>query len=89
MLGTSSDPYVNNPLRRPRLDVGMESLSNRAEWEALVRLFAGLQAQASPSAVEEALVRCLKATARRMREQQVEYPVPIRIGLDQLCVLLD
>ena len=31
VLGRSSDPYVNNPLRRPRLDEGMEALSNRAE----------------------------------------------------------
>ena len=89
VLGTSSDPYVNNPLRRPRLDEGMDSLNNREEWNALVRLLVDLQADASPSAVEETMVRCLKAIARRLREQSVEYPVPLRIGLVQLCGLLD
>ena len=89
VLGTSSDPYVNNPLRRARLDVGMGSLSNREEWEALVRLLAELEADGSRSAVEEMLVRCLSAIARRLRAQDVVYPVPRRIGLGQLCGILD
>ena len=89
VLGTSSDPYVNNPLRRTRLDVGMGSLSNREEWEALVRLLAELEADGSRSAVEEMLVRCLNAIARRLRAQSVVYPVPHRIGLNKLYGLLD
>ena len=30
-----------------------------------------------------------KSLARRLREQQVDYPVPMRIGLDHLCDILD
>ena len=36
VLGTSTDPYVNNPLRRRSLDVNMESLRSRAQWDALI-----------------------------------------------------
>ena len=89
VLGRSSDPYVNNPLRRPRMDEGMEALSNRAEWDALVRLLADLQSSGRESTVEATLKRCLKSIARRLREQSVVYPVPRRIGLAQLCSLLD
>ena len=89
VLGRSSDPYVNNPLRRPRLDEGMGSLSNRREWKALVAFLSELQSEGSQSAVEATLVRCLKSIARRLSAQSVVYPVPRRIGLGQLCGLLD
>jgi hypothetical protein len=36
VLGTSPDPYVNNPLRRPRLDAGYEPGRDRRLWERLV-----------------------------------------------------
>ena len=91
VLGRSSDPYVNNPLRRPRLDEGMESLSprNREEWDALVGYLRALQSDGRQTAVEGTVVRCLKSIARRLRAQSVTYPVPRRIGLAQLCGLLD
>ena len=89
VLGTSSDPYVSKPLRRPRMDQGMDSLKKRQEWDALVSYLAGLENTTDPSKVNDAVVRCLKSIARRLREQQVEYPVPMRIGLDHLCDLLN
>ena len=91
VLGTSSDPYVNNPLRRPRLDEGMGSLSpsSRGEWEALVAFLSEMQSDGRRSTVEAALVRCLMSIARRLRSQSVVYPVPHRISLSQLCSLLD
>ena len=91
VLGRSSDPYVNNPLRRPRLDEGMESLSprNREEWDALVAHLTALQSDGRQTAIEGSLVRCLKSIARRLRAQSVTYPVPRRISLAQLCGLLD
>ena len=89
VLGTSTDPYVSKPLRRPRLDQGMESLKSRREWDALVDFMAELQSTSDPTAVQDAVLQCLKSIARRLRSQQVEYPVPMRIGLDRLCEILD
>ena len=89
VLGTSDDPYVNNPLRRPRLDEGMESLKFRAEWSALVRFLSDLEDSSDPVMVRNAVLRCLQSIARRLKEQQVDYPVPVRIGLDQLVDLID
>ena len=89
VLGTSADPYVNNPLRRPRLDQGMGALRPRKEWEALVKFLTELEDASDPTMVEDAILRCLRGIARRLRAQQVKYPVPMRIGLDQLCEILE
>lgn len=89
VLGASREPYVSKPLRRPRLDRQMESLKNRVEWDALVEFLTALESASDPAKVEDALRRCIKSVARRLRDQQVEYPVPMRIGLDQLCNILD
>ncbi len=89
VLGTSTDPYVSKPLRRPRLDQDMDSLKNRQEWDALVSFLTALQDASDPTRVKDAVLRCLKSLARRLREQQIDYPVPMRIGLDHLCDILD
>ncbi len=89
VLGASADPYVNKPLRRPRLDRRMEALRSRSEWQALVDFLSALQDASDPTMVEDAVLRCLRGIARRLRDQRVDYPVPMRIGLDRLCSILD
>ncbi len=89
VLGTSPDPYVSKPLRRPRLDDDMASLRDRPEWEALVRVFQDTQQAGHSKSVEQMVVRCLRGIARRLRRQTFEYPVPHRISLDQLVELVN
>ena len=86
VLGTSTDPYVNNPLRRPRLDQDMDRLRNRDEWVALVEFLSSIDSVPATSAM---LDRCLRSISRRLSAQKVAYPVPLRISLEQLCALLD
>lgn len=88
VLGTSTDPYVNNPLRRPRLDSGMNSLMHRSEWQALVDFLGSLQQEGDKQSVERAVDRCLRSIARRLMRQSLEYPVPNRVSLDRLYSLL-
>ncbi len=88
VLGASADPYVSNPLRRPRLDEGTAALKSKAEWEALTGYLRGLENAGDVKAVEKAVNDCLLSIARRLRISTVEYPVPMRISLDQLCKLL-
>ncbi len=89
VLGTSADPYVSKPLRRPRLDGGIGSLKNRREWEALVDFLSALQSKSDEAVVEDAVLRCLRSIVRRLRSQHIVYPVPMRIGLDHLCDMLN
>ena len=89
VLGTSPDPYVNNPLRRPRLDQGMSGLMYQAEWEALVELLGNTQNSDDPKSTERLLIRFLRSIARRLQRQTFEYPVPHRVSLDQLVELVN
>lgn len=89
VLGGSADPYVNNPLRRPRLDDQMEALRYRAEWDALVSLLQHATARDDVVALEAAVLRCLRSVARRLNQQVVHYAVPPRVSLNQVLCLLE
>lgn len=83
VLGKSPDPYVNNPLRRPRLDEGTHQLRHRAQWDALVAFLLPLDSSAQ-SKLEAAFVLCLESVARRLATQSFSYQVPIRVSLPQM-----
>ena len=87
VLDGSGDPYVSNPLRRPRLDGG-EAVQRRAEWDALRDSLRALEEADDPEAVIAAVRRCLRSAVRRLRKMAVEYPVPLRIGADHIADLL-
>ena len=88
VLGSSGDPYVNNPLRRPRLD-GDEKVQRRAEWDALRDFLQELERAKDHAVVLDAARRCLRSAVRRLGKLTIEYPVPLRLALDQLANLLD
>lgn len=88
VLGTSPDPYVNNPARRPRLDVGLNALRYREAWEQLADWFSVLD-NCSPAELEDIFRRCLRSVARRLSRQEFVYPVPNRISLDSTIAILD
>ena len=83
VLGTSPDPYVNNPLRRPRLDEGAHQLRDKDEWDALVAFLSPLDS-ASRKDLETAFIRCLKSVARRLSSQSFTYPIPARVSMSQM-----
>ena len=83
VLGTSSDPYVSNPLRRSRLDDWSIPLRDRAEWERLVTILAGVQGRDDAEYTETVLRGCLASIARRYAALDVPYPVPNRVSLSQ------
>lgn len=87
VLGGSGDPYVSNPLRRPRLDGG-KAVQRRAEWDALRDFLRELEKTADHAAVIAAARRCLRSAVRRFNKLTVEYPVPLRLALDDLANLL-
>lgn len=91
VLGKSGDPYVNNPLRRPRLDKGLGNIrkSDRSEWAALSGFLDDLQSRNDAKENRRVFVRCLHSVARLLAKQTFEYPSPNRVSLDQLCNILD
>ena len=87
VLGTSPDPYVNNPLRRPRLVRDAPNIAYGAEWAALYDFFAPLE-DARRKELKAAFKRCLASVARRLAGQAFKYQIPVRVSLHDLCTTL-
>lgn len=89
VLGGSGDPYVGNPLRRPRLDEGLDQMSDVEEWDALCDVLRVVQSRSDPGYTAEVFKRTLAAIRNRMREQDFVYVIPPRISLAQAEGLVD
>ncbi len=86
-MGTSPDPCVNNPLRRPRLERDAPNFRHREEWNALHDFFEPLD-DAPPEVIEAVFRRCLASVARRLADQAFRYQIPVRVSLPALCETL-
>lgn len=52
VFGGSGDPYVGNPLRRPRLDEGLDQMSDVEEWEGLCNVLRDVHSRDDPTRTE-------------------------------------
>lgn len=87
VIGGSPDPYVSNPLRRPRLD-DYTGVRYPEEWKRLVAFLRPLD-EVSPAELEKTCHRVLCALARRLRRQSFSYPIPQRISQPRLENLVE
>ena len=88
VLGTSQDPYVSKPLRRPRLDDWTVALRRKGDWERIVALLGSVQTRNDPTFTEQILRRCLTSIAREYRKSNIPYAVPTRVSIaDTLRVI--
>ncbi len=83
VLGTSADPYVGKPLRRPRLEADPGNVKGREEWQLLFKILNDVQARNSPTFTRCRMVQTLRSIDRRFAELAFEYYVPERISLEQ------
>lgn len=88
VLGTSPEPYVNNPLRRPRLDAGYAPRRNRPLWDSLVKTLQAVQERNDPAYTATQLRYCLTALVRKYNALVVRFDVPQRISLDAVVSLV-
>lgn len=87
VLGGSSEPYANNPLRIPALTAAYRAAQkNKAEFDQLCAVLDF--AQANPRLAESLLLLTLVAVRRRLQLVQIVYPVPIRISQGNTIELL-
>ena len=89
VLGTSPDPYVNNPLRRPRLDAGYEPRRDRPQWDKLTKILQEVQTQDNLEFTEQQLRRCLASLMHKYNALNVQFDVPQRISLEATVNLVD
>lgn len=87
VLGGSTEPYVNNPLRIPAIKPEFKKAQkNKAEFENLI--VALDHAQEHPQSVPELFDRVLWAIKKRLNETAIVYPVPNRVSIEQAKELL-
>ncbi len=83
VLGTSADPYVSLPLRKPRLELPTGKAKNKEEWTLLYNLLADIESAGNPDNTMIALMFVLRSVKRKLSESTFEYFVPERISLEQ------
>jgi hypothetical protein len=83
VLGPSGDPYVSNPLRRPRVDYGLDQMSDPEQWERLRDVFMEVQLSDDPKFTEDVFIQVLSAIRDRLRELTFVYVLPPRISFKQ------
>lgn len=89
VFGSSTDPYVSKPLRRPWMHEGLAQVKSKDVWEKLIVLLLGIQEDDNPTeAAETILRRCLGSAARRLAATSVPYPVPVRASHEQAAIAL-
>ncbi len=86
VIGTSSEPYANKPLRRIRISRGMRDVRGQ-DWDRLADLFEAWDS-ASQEDLQKACRRCLAAIARRLSGQSFKYSIPLRISACQTHAIL-
>lgn len=88
VLGTSADPYVSQPLRKPRLQVPASKIKNKQEWLVLFNILADVEKANDPDQTLAALMLTLRSIRRKLAESIFEYLIPERISLDQVQAII-
>lgn len=89
VLGASGDPYVSNPLRRPRLDFQPDQLDDPERWEMICNVLRPVQEQSDPEYTRAILLQVLYAVRDRLRDLAFTYIVPDRLSLKQAETLVE
>jgi hypothetical protein len=88
ILGTSSDPYVGNPMRIPRMVRDDKSKKDVAGWNTLVSVLEAVESGGDPAFTEAVLREVLLEMFRRQKALRFNYPLPPRISLESTLSII-
>lgn len=88
VLGTSADPYVSKPLRKPRLESYPGNVKSKDDWVMLYRLLDAVQQRNDPKYTLEIMQATLHSIRRKLTESTFQYVIPERISLEQTRELI-
>lgn len=89
ILGTSSDPYVSKPLRKPFLDPNPINVKGKEEWTVLYNILLDVENKSSVEYTREKLLQTLRCIYRKFKDSTFEYYIPERISMDQIIILIN
>jgi hypothetical protein len=87
VLGTSSDPYVGNPIRIPRMLRNDQSKKDVAGWNALVDVLEQVESRGNPDFTKTVFRQVLLEIFRRQQSLRFIYVIPPRISLENILKL--
>lgn len=89
VLGSSTDPYVSKPLRKPRLEEFPTNVKQSKDWTLLYRILESVEITNKPENTLEVFLSVLRSVRKKLSESIFEYAIPERISLEQTRVLID
>ena len=88
VLGTSADPYVGKPLRKPRLEENPEKVRGIEEWVLLYRVLDEVERRDSQDYTRLCMLQTLRSIHKKFAELDFEYFVPERVSIEQTQKLI-
>jgi hypothetical protein len=90
VLGGSSEPYVNNPLRQPEITKRYrKKQKDKMGWDDLCFVLDEVEKIDEASFTQQVFVQVLIEIARRLNTVQIIYSIPKRISLQQTVSLIE
>lgn len=83
VLGTSSDPYVSKPLRKPKIEESPGNVKSKADWSLLYQVLHEVENRHNLKFTRQKLILVLRSIKKKLAESVFEYAIPERVGLDQ------
>jgi len=83
VLGSSTDPYVRKPLRKPRLEENPGNVKGKEDWRCLYRILEAVEAKNSEDYTREKILQTLRSIHKKFADLVFDYNVPERISIEQ------
>jgi len=84
VLGGSSEPYVNNPLRIPEVSAEYRNAQkDKNAWDRLCRVLDAVEKANQLRFTRQVFLQVLTEMYRRLAEVRVTYPTPRRVSLSK------
>ncbi len=89
VLGGSSEPYVNNPLRCPAVTSEFrDRQKNKTDWDKLTEVLDHIQ-KSRIEDLENFFKQILYSVYQRLSEVRISYPTPNRISFANALLIID
>lgn len=88
VLGTSTDPYVSKPLRKPWLEQNPGNVKGKEHWEKLYNVLSNVEKTNSEEFTAARFRETLLAISQQLSTLRFEYVIPGRVSLSQVEQLI-
>lgn len=89
VLGSSTDPYVSKPLRKPRLEVSPENVKGAKEWQLLYRFLEQVESRNNGEYTRERFLDTLRSIKGQISVLAFEYIIPERVSLEHISMIVE